>query len=185
MLGSSPKFLTYEAGQTLLHRLDARTKLLLTVVVVVDALIANVPAGMVVTYALAGTAGLSARGLVLVLWRAAPPHTDRAFGLLVVVVTPGKALGHFWIVVPTRDGVALAVRLALQAFIIVFTTSLLTLTTPPLDIASSLQWALGGWSAHVPVRDIIAMVAIGPTFVPLLIEEVQRVIAAQRPVART
>lgn len=183
MLGSSPKFLTYEAGQTLLHRLDARTKLLLTVVVVVDALIANVPAGMVVTYALAGTAGLSARGLVPALWRALRPLLILIvlFGLLVVVVTPGKALGHFWIVVPTRDGVALAVRLALQAFIIVFTTSLLTLTTPPLDIASSLQWALG-WleRVHVPVRDIIAMVAIGLTFVPLLIEEVQRVIAAQR-----
>ncbi len=182
MIGSSPRFLTYRTGTSLLHRLDARTKLLCTMTIVADALICNVPWGMGVAYALAALFGLQASHLLPSLWRALRPLAVliALFSLLIVVATPGKALAHIWIMVPTREGVALAIRLGLQAFLIVYTTSLLTLTTPPLAIADALQWALG-WLERfkVPIRDVIAMVAIGLTFVPLLMEA-QRVLAAQR-----
>ena len=183
MIGSSPRFLSYQVGDSPLHRLDARTKLLCTVGIVADALIANVPWGMLVAYGLAALAGSQARYLLPSLWRALRPLLVLIvlFSLLIVVATPGKALAHIWILVPTRDGIDLAIRLGLQALLIVYTTSLLTLTTPPLAIADALQWALG-WLERfrIPIRDIIAMVAIGLTFVPLLIEEAQRVLAAQR-----
>lgn len=183
MLGNAPRFLSYEVGNSVLHRLDPRTKLLGMVGLFADALVANVPFGMIAAYALGAVAGLLAYHLLPSLWR-----TLRAllvlivlFGLIIVVVTPGHALVHIGILVPTRDGVDLAIRLGLQALLIVYTTSLLTLTTPPLAVASALEWALG-WLQRfkVPVRDIIAMVAIGLTFVPLLLEETQKVIAAQR-----
>jgi energy-coupling factor transport system permease protein len=103
------------------------------------------------------------------------------FGLIITVVTPGHALAHIGPLVPTRDGINLAIRLGFQALLIVYTTSLMTLTTPPLAVAGALEWALGPLQrVRLPVRDIIAMVAIGLTFVPLLIEETQRVISAQR-----
>ncbi len=183
MIGSSPRFLSYQVGSSLLHRLDARTKLLCTVAIVTDALAANVPWGMALVYAVGAVAGLQARHLLPSLWRALRPLLILIilFSFLIVIVTPGKPLAHVWILVPTHDGVDLAIRLGLQAFLIVYTTSLLTLTTPPLGIADALQWALG-WLERFrfPVRDIIAMVGIGLTFVPLLIEETQRVLAAQR-----
>ncbi|GAC1321514.1 MAG: energy-coupling factor transporter transmembrane protein EcfT [Chloroflexota bacterium] len=183
LLGSSPRFLSYQAGTSLLHRLDARTKLLCTVAIVADSLFANVPWGMAVAYGLGAVVGAQARHLIPSLWRALRPLLILIvlFSLLIVVATPGKALAHVWILVPTKDGVNLAIRLGLQAFLIVYTTSLLTLTTPPLGVADALQWALG-WLERfrVPVRDIIAMVGIGLTFVPLLIDETQRVLAAQR-----
>lgn len=183
MIGSSPRFLTYEAGSSILHRLEPRAKLLMTVVIVVDALIASVPFGMVVVYLLGALAGLMAFNLLPALWRTLRPLLVLIvlFGLIIVVITPGHALAHIWILVPTRDGIDLAIRLALQALLIVFTTSLLTLTTPPLAVADALDWALGFLKrVRVPVGDIIAMVAIGLTFVPLLIEETQKVISAQR-----
>jgi energy-coupling factor transport system permease protein len=183
MIGSQPRFLTYQVGESVLHRLDPRTKLLCTVAIVAAALIANVPVGMAVVYALGALAGSMAYHLLPALWRALRPLLVliALFGLIIVVVTPGHALAHFWIIVPTRDGVQLAIRLSLQALLIVYTTSLLTLTTPPLAVADALQWALGFLERfRVPIRDIIAMVGIGLTFVPLLIEETQKVIAAQR-----
>ena len=183
MIGSSPRFLGYRVGDTILHRLDPRTKLLCMVVIVADALIADKPAAMAVALALGGLAGLMALSLIPTLLRALRPLLVLIvlFGVLIVVVTPGHALAHIWILVPTRDGVQLAVRLGLQALLIVFTTSLLTLTTPPLAVADALQWALGFLErVRVPVQDIIAMVAIGLTFVPLLIDETQKVVAAQR-----
>jgi len=183
VIGSSPRFLSYQAGASILHQLDPRTKFLSAVVIVADALVASVPTGMAIAYALGALAGLMAYHLLPSMWRALRPLLLLIvlFGLIIVVVTPGHALAHVWIVVPTRDGVNLGIRLGLQALLIVYTTSLLTLTTPPLEVADALHWSLR-WLERfrVPIGDIIAMVAIGLTFVPLLIEETQKVIAAQR-----
>ncbi|HEX6508910.1 MAG TPA: energy-coupling factor transporter transmembrane protein EcfT [Chloroflexota bacterium] len=183
MIGNVPRFLTYQAGTTVMHRLDPRTKLLCTAAIVGDALIAGVPVGMIATYAFAGLIGLLARELWPALWRLLRPLLILIvlFSIIIVVITPGHAFAHFWILAPSHEGVSLAIRLGLQAILIVYTTSLLTLTTPPLAVADSLQWSLG-WLERfrVPIRDIIAMVGIGLTFVPLLIEEAQKVIAAQR-----
>lgn len=183
MIGTIPRFLTYEPGNTTLHRLDPRTKLLGTVLLTADALLASVPRGIAVSLLFAAALGLLVRSLLPSLWRLMRPLFLFLilFGLLVVVTTPGHALAHIWIVVPTRDGVDLAIRLGLEVLVIAYTTSLLTLSTPPLALAGAMEWALGFLARFkVPVRDIIAMVTIGLTFVPLLLSEAQRVIAAQR-----
>jgi energy-coupling factor transport system permease protein len=183
MIGSTPRFLSYQAGESPLHRLDARTKLLGTAVIVADALAASVPQGMIAMYALALLIGVLARHMLPALWRTLRPLLVLVvlFGVLITVVTPGKALGHFWIVVPSKEGLDLAIRLGLQSLLIIYTTSLLTLTTPPLAVASGLEWTLGFLEkVRFPIRDVISMVAIGLTFVPLLIEETRKVILAQR-----
>lgn len=183
MIGNIPRFLTYEPGDTALHRLDPRTKLLGTIALTADALLASVPRGIAVSLLFCALLGLIARELLPSLWRLMRPLFVFLilFGLLVVVTTPGHALAHIWILVPTRDGVDLAIRLGLEVLVIAYTTSLLTLTTPPLALAGAMEWALGFLTRiKVPVRDIIAMVTIGLTFVPLLLTEAQRVIAAQR-----
>jgi energy-coupling factor transport system permease protein len=183
MIGSTPRFLSYQVGSSVLHRLDPRTKLLGVAAIVANVLIASVPRGMIVAYALGASAGLVAFRLLPALGRVLRPLIVliALFGLLIVAVTPGKAFAHFWIVAPSYDGIALAIRVGLQAMLIIYTTSLLSLTTPPLAVADSLQWTFG-WLERfrLPVREVIAMVAIGLTFVPLLVEETQKVIAAQR-----
>lgn len=183
MIGSSPRLLSFQAGESPLHNLDARTKLLAMVGIIAGVLIAATPITIGIAYVLGVLGGLLAYKLLPALWRALRPLLVLIvlFGFIIVVITPGHALMHIWILVPTRDGVALAIRLGFQALLIVYTTSLMTLTTPPLSIAGAMEWALGSLErVKVPVRDIIAMVAIGLTFVPLLIEETQKVISAQR-----
>lgn len=183
MLNSAPRFLTYEAGDSRLHTLDPRTKLAGAALLVADVLMSSVPRGIVVAYMLGALAGLAAIELLPAMWRLIRPLLIflLLLAVLVIVTTPGHALAHFLFIVPTTDGFALAIRLDLQVLLIAYTSSLVTLTTPPLAIASGLQWLLG-WleRIRVPVRDIIAMVTIGLTFVPLLISEAQRIIAAQR-----
>jgi len=183
MITSGPQLLSYQTGNTFLHRLDPRAKLLGAAVIVAGVLLAGTPAAMVAAYALGAVAGLLARPLVPALARTLRPLLVLiiVFGIIITFVTPGHALFRLGPVVFTRDGLDLGVRLGLQAFLIVYATSLLTLTTPPLSLAAAMEWVLGflRWF-KVPVHDIIAMVAIGLTFVPLLIGEVQKVIAAQR-----
>lgn len=183
MLGNAPRLLAYQPGTSFLHRLDPRTKVLGAAAIAAAVLLAGNPTSMIAAYLLGAVAGLAAYHLLPDLWRVLRPLILLIFlfGFLVVVVTPGHAIAHIWILVPTIDGVHLAIRLGLQAILIVYTTSLLTLTTAPLSIAAALEWSFGFLSRiKVPVRDIIAMVAIGLTFVPLLIAETQKVIAAQR-----
>src|SRR5947209_2427289 len=173
MIGSTPQFLSYQAGDSFLHRLDPRTKLICMVVIVADALMASVPQGMIVVYLLAATAGLTARHLLPSLWKTLRPLLVliALFGVLIVVITPGKALAHFWILAPSREGLDLAIRLGLQSFVIIFSSSLLSLTTAPMAVAGALEWSLGFLQRiRFPIHDVIAMVAIGLTFVPLLIE---------------
>lgn len=183
MIGSTPRFLSYQAGESILHRLDPRAKLLCTVAIAADALMASVPQGMIVAYALGAIAGIAARHLLPSLWKTLRPLLVliALFGVLITVITPGKALAHIWILVPSKEGLDLAIRLGLQSFLIIYTTSLLSLTTPPLSIAGALEWALGFLQRfRFPIHDVIAMVAIGLTFVPLLIEETRKVMVAQR-----
>jgi energy-coupling factor transport system permease protein len=183
MLGSTPRFLSYQAGESVLHRLDARTKLIGTAAVVAGALAASVPQGMIVMYVLGIIIGVAAAHLLPALWKTLRPLLILLvlFGVLITVVTPGKALAHVWIVVPSHEGLDLAIRLGLQSLLIIYTTSLLTLTTPPLAVANGLEWALSFLEKiRFPIRDVISMVAIGLTFVPLLIEETRKVIMAQR-----
>ncbi|GAC1463292.1 MAG: energy-coupling factor transporter transmembrane protein EcfT [Gemmatimonadaceae bacterium] len=183
MIGDTPRFLNYEPGDSILHRLDPRTKLLAAIAVVADALVASVPGGMIVAYLLGALIGVAAYHALPQLWRVLRPLLVliALFGCLIVVTTPGKALAHFWIIVPTRDGIDLAIRIGLQSLLIIYTTSLMSLTTPPMSVASALHWTFG-WMERlkIPIGSIIAMVAIGLTFVPLLIDETQKVIAAQR-----
>lgn len=183
MIGRTPRFLTYQVGDTILHRLDPRTKILAAGLIAADALMASLPFGMAAALLIGAGCGMAALHLLPALWRLIRPLLVFLvlFGLLVVVTTPGHALAHLWLIVPTTDGINLAIRLDLQVLLIAYTTSLLTLTTPPLALAGALEW-LFGWLRHVkvPVNEIIAMVVIGLTFVPLLLEEAQKVIAAQR-----
>src|SRR5947209_10614427 len=110
MIGSTPRLLTYQAGDSFLHRLDPRTKLLCTVAIVGNALIASVPAGMIAAYLIGAIVGLGASHLLPALWRTLRPLIVliALFGVLVTVITPGKALAHFWIIVPSREGLDLA-----------------------------------------------------------------------------
>lgn len=183
MIGDAPRFLNYEPGNSILHRLDPRTKLFIAFAVVTDALIASIPIGMIFAYALGAVVGLAAYHALPQLWRVLRPLLIliALFGVLIIITTPGKAFAHFWIIAATYDGVHLAIQIGLQSLLIIFTTSLMSLTTPPLAVASALQWSFG-WLERlkIPVSSIIAMVAIGLTFVPLLIDETQKVIAAQR-----
>src|SRR5450759_3657669 len=125
VIGNVPRFLSYQAGTTFLHRLDPRTKLLCTAAIVGDALIAGVPYGIGIALGFAAVIGLMAADLLPALWRLLRPLLVLIviFGLIITVITPGHALAHFWLLAPSRDGVDLAIRLGLQAVLIVYTTS--------------------------------------------------------------
>lgn len=175
--------LQYAPGRSLLHLLDARSKLLAMAIVIVGVLIAAHAAGYVPLLLLLAVATVLGRVSPLRLWR--------AFGLLfiilavgsiiVAILTPGKTAAVFGPIHLSRTGIDLAIRGGVQTLVILYTGALMVMTTAPSALGHGLVWYLNPLRrVRVPVDEIAVMVSIGLAFLPLLQQELQRILLAQR-----
>jgi Cobalt transport protein len=181
---SSSRFaaLQYKPGRTLLHLLDARTKLLATAIAIAGVLITPQPVGYLALLVLLACATAAARVGPALFWR--------AFGLLLIMVAisgvitviiwPGPAAFHVGPLRISRPGIDLAMRGTTQFFVILYTSALMTMTTAPSALGHALIWYLSPLRRlRVPVDDIGVMVSLGLAFLPLLQQELQRILLAQ------
>lgn len=173
----------YFPGDTLAHRLDPRTKLLLTVLYIV----ALFSAKGVIGYALAvlwlvtgvSVSRVGCRALVRGL---KPVWFIIAFtAALNILYTPGTVLFSFWRLTVTREGIYAAVRMLLRISLLIMGTFLLTYTTSPIRLTDGLESLLSPLKRiHVPVHELSMMMAIALRFIPTLIEETDKIMSAQK-----
>lgn len=175
--------LQYRPGRSLVHSLDARTKIAGAAIAIGGVLAAPHPRGYV------ALAGLLA--VVIVIGNVGLAWLWRAFGPLLLLFLVGSALTALIIPGPTafvlgplhvtRPGLDLVVRADVQALVILFTSALVTITTAPSALGNGLVWYMSPLRrVGVPVDDIAVMVSLGLAFLPLLQQELQRIMLAQR-----
>lgn len=174
---------TYQAGTSIAHRLDGRTKVLaLAGLTVASFGAAHLYYFAVITAALVLAilvARLDLRGLarsmilVLVLLMVSSLFST-------ILIPSGTATVHIGSLVLSRDRLNLGVRVFFQFGTLIFGAQVLTLTTPPLAIATALQrlcmplrWV---W---VPVDELAMLITLSLTFLPLIREQVRTVVDAQ------
>ena len=173
----------YFPGDTVIHRLDPRTKLLLTVVYIVALFLAKflVSYGVVLLF-LAVCVTLSKVGIKTLLKGMKPI-------ILVIVITailnlfytPGEVLWSFWILRLTREGIWSAFFMVLRITMLIAGTFLLTYTTSPIMLTDGLESLLGPLKRlRVPVHELAMMMSIALRFIPTLIEETDKIMSAQR-----
>lgn len=172
----------YVAVPSLLHSLDARTKILATACVVLCALlVAQAWAyGVLALLLVAGT--IAGHLPWRLMWR-----TYRfiflgiAIGAVITAILfPGPALFHISKFAVSRPGVVYGLRLLGQLALLIYTTGLLTMTTTPLTLTTGLQRLLGWLSRfRVPVEEIVLIISLGLTFLPLIQQQLDRVLTAQ------
>jgi energy-coupling factor transport system permease protein len=175
--------LQYKAGRTPLHQLDARTKLLAMAIAIAGVLIAPHPIGYLALAALLVVASAVGRIGPRVFWRAFGPLLILFFigGIITAIVIPGPIAYHLGPLHVTRTGVDLVVRASAQALVILYTSALVTMTTAPSALGNGLEWYMGPLRRlRIPVDDITVMVSLGLAFLPLLQQELQRILLAQR-----
>jgi energy-coupling factor transport system permease protein len=134
---------------------------------------------------------LAAAGILLLPERAlrtihAPPLPSRVVFLtiaaagLVAAVAPEQPVLHLASLNLSDAGLTYGLRLLGQLTVLVYTTGLLTMTTPPLTLTTGLQRLLGWLSRlRVPVEEIALVVTLGLTFLPLIQQQLDRVLTAQ------
>ena len=172
----------YFPGNTVIHRLDPRTKLALTLVFIIALFLAKgaVSYGLMAVYLL-GIIAASRIRLKVILKGMKPL-------LLVIILTAvlnlfysqGEVLAQFWIFKITREGVRNAVFMVLRITMLVAGTFMLTYTTSPIALTDGLEHALGPLKKlHVPVHELAMMMCIALRFIPTLIEETDKIMSAQ------
>ena len=171
----------YPTG-SVIHRMDPRVKLFGTLVFLIS------------VFAYKGLPGLAVvtAFLVLVIRISGVPFKYMIKGLRAIIVlmvitamfnlflTPGEALIHVWKITITKEGVTAAVRMMIRLTYLVLGTSLMTLTTTPNQLTDGLERALKPLGRlHVPVHEIAMMMSIALRFIPILVEETDKIMKAQ------
>lgn len=169
-------------GKSLAHRLDPRTKLLLTVLYIAALFCAKWFVSYALTAALLAASvkvsGVSPKALVRGL---KPVLFLICFtAVLNLFYTPGDILVSFWIFKITRQGIVTAFFMVLRIMMLIMGTFLLTYTTSPIALTDGLETLLGPLKKiRVPVHELAMMMSIALRFIPILIEETDKIMKAQ------
>ncbi len=174
----------YFPGDTPVHRLDPRTKLILTVVYIAALFTVGSWGG----YALVAAALASVAAIAHIRPRALLKGLKPlVFIILFTAVlnlffTGGDDVLFQWKAVHiTYTGLKRAVSMVLRIMLLVSGTFLLTYTTSPLAITDGLERLLSPLKKlHVPVYELSLMMCIALRFIPTLVEETDRIMSAQK-----
>ena len=97
-----------------------------------------------------------------------------------ILLTPGEAIVTLGIFKITKEGITMAVRMAIRLIYLVIGSSLMTLTTTPNQLTDGLEKSLRPLNKiHVPVHEIAMMMSIALRFIPILLEETDKIMKAQ------
>ena len=172
----------YYNADSVIHRLDPRVKLAFTLIFIISLYVGKSFAAFGVAAAfLAFVIGLSKvpvrfmfRGLKSILFLLV---ISAVFNLFLV---KGEVVLEFWIFSISKEGIETAVLMIVRLILLVTGTSIMTLTTTPNDLTDGLEKGLGFLKViKVPVHEIGMMMSIALRFIPILIEEVNKIMKAQ------
>ena len=169
-------------AKSVLHRLDPRTKFVGTLIFIVSVFLFNTfPGYGVATLFLAGMIALS-RVPVKFMFKG----LKAIFMILLItvifniVLTPGEVLWSWGFLKITKEGLVLAGRMAIRLTYLVIGSSVMTLTTTPNQLTDGLERLLRPLNkVHVPVHEIAMMMSIALRFIPILMEETDKIMKAQ------
>lgn len=173
----------YFPGNSVIHRLDPRTKLVLLIVYIV----ALFSAKSYISYALVAAALLTCIKITEIKMKTMLKGMKPLLIIIILTAilnmfyTKGTVLVHFWIFTITKEGVVAAVFMVLRIMMLVMGTFMLTYTTSPISLTDGLERLLSPLKKiKLPVHELSMMMSIALRFIPTLIEETDKIISAQK-----
>ena len=170
-------------GESIVHRLDPRTKLILTLVYIVALFTAGgyfsygLMLAVLITCIL-----LSKINLKTILKSIKPLIFIIIFTFVLnMLFTKGTPLFSFWIITITYEGVKQALTMMVRLIMLITGTFLLTYTTSPIALTDGLENLMNPLKKiRIPVHELAMMMSIALRFIPTLIEETDKIISAQK-----
>ncbi len=173
----------YYPADSVIHRLDPRVKLVGTLTFLISLFLFNSLLGYVI----------AALFLATVIKLSKVPFSFIVRGLKTIIVlmlftvtfnlflTDGTVLWQWKFLKITVEGIQTAVFMALRLTFLIIGSSLMTLTTTPNQLTDGLETGLKPLKKlHVPVHEISMMMSIALRFIPILLEETDKIMKAQQ-----
>ena len=173
----------YYPGNSFIHRLDPRTKILTTMLLIVAIFLANSAVGYGALCAMVlFIIAMSGLPFMLVL-RSVKPL------LFIILLTlalhafmgQGEHILYQWkFIKVTEEGLRLGVQMAMRLILLLMISSILTFTTSPIVLTDGIEALLRPFRVvGVPAHELAMMMTIALRFIPTLMEETDRIIKAQ------
>ena len=172
----------YIPGNSVIHGLDPRTKILATTLLIVVLFMVNSFWGYAVV----------ALGIAAVIRASEIPWKYVLRGLrplLVILIltvslhlfmTEGRVILQIWFLKVTWEGLVRGVMMGSRLVLLIVGTSLLTLTTSPIQLTDGIESLLKpGKKIGIPAHELAMMMTIALRFIPTLLEETEKIMKAQ------
>lgn len=172
----------YYQTDSVIHKLDPRVKLIATVCFIISLFIV----GSWVGYAVAAVFLAVSVKLSNVPFKFMVKGMRAiVFILLITVVfnlflTPGEVLLSVWKIRITKEGLRMALQMAVRLSFLIIGSSVMTLTTTPNSLTDAMEKLMKPLKIFkVPVHEVAMMMSIALRFIPILLEETDKIMKAQ------
>lgn len=172
----------YYPVDSVIHKLDPRVKLLGTLIFLISLFISNNFIGYIVaTCFLASMIMISKVPISYMVKGMKAIVFILMFSVVMnLFMTPGETLVAFWKLTITKEGLKMAIMMAVRLSFLIIGSSIMTLTTTPNNLTDGLEKGLGFLKViKVPVHEISMMMSIALRFIPILMEETDKIMKAQ------
>jgi len=172
----------YYHADSVLHSLDPRTKLVGTFCFIIALFMIKNPWGYLVAAVFLAFAIIMSK----VPFRFMIKGMKAIVFLIILTVTfnlfltPGEEVWSWWKLSITKEGIRIAWTMILRLSFLIIGSSIMTLTTTPNNLTDGLESLMGGLKkVKVPVHEVAMMMSIALRFIPILMEETDKIIKAQ------
>ena len=174
----------YFPGNSAVHRMDARMKILLTIALLVDVFVSKGFIGFGLIFAFVLLVARTTKISLSFIVRGLKPIAFIAiftFVLNLFMQTGGETLFQWKFIHITSGGLRTAVYMAIRLLLLVTASQLLTLTTSSLSLTDGLEALMRPLAViHFPAHEIAMMMSIALRFIPTLMEETDKIMNAQK-----
>ncbi|MEG1942359.1 MAG: energy-coupling factor transporter transmembrane component T [Angelakisella sp.] len=173
----------YFPGKSIIHRLDPRAKILLSLAYIILLFVASSIPALLVGAGFVLLCYLISRIPLQMIIKSLKPIVPIVIftAVLNMLFVDGKVLWQWAFIRITEEGVLMAVLLASRIICLIAGTTLLTYTTSPIALTDGIERLLSPLKRlKLPVHELAMMMTIALRFIPTLIEETDKIMSAQK-----
>ncbi|ENK1244419.1 energy-coupling factor transporter transmembrane protein EcfT [Clostridium botulinum] len=173
----------YIPGDSFVHKLDPRIKIIISLIYIIDLFLVNNFKGYIFIVLFTLAAILISKIKFKYIYKGLKPIFILVIitAILNLFLTPGDTLLFKWkFITIYKEGVRLAVFMVLRLVFLIIGTSLLTLTTSPIELTDGIEKLLNPLrKIGVPAHELAMMMTIALRFIPTLMDETDKIMKAQ------
>ncbi len=173
----------YFPGNSVIHRMDPRMKIILTILFIVMLFVAGNWAGFAVTLVFVLAVVLISKIHIKFLLKSIKPILPLIIftSVLNLFFVAGTPIFSYGIINITYEGIDIALRMSFRVIILIMGTSILTYTTSPISLTDGIERLMSPLKKiRFPVHEMAMMMTIALRFIPTLIEETDKIMSAQK-----